>query len=145
MKLIYIAAPLFNEMERKRNVQIKEVLEKEGFNVHLPQEAGGVAYDLIKENTEEKKNIRKKIFESDYAAVVKSDIVLFLMDGRTPDEGSCVELGIGFALNKVCVCYKTDSRAMDENGDNNIMIDGCANWQVFKNESDLILHLKELK
>lgn len=34
---IYIAAPLFNEMEIERNNSINDLLEVEGFETYLPQ------------------------------------------------------------------------------------------------------------
>ena len=51
--------------------------------------------------------------------------MLCLLDGRVPDEGMCVELGIAYALEKKCLGFKTDNRAMDKYGDNNIILDGC--------------------
>ena len=30
------------------------------------------------------------------------------MDSRVPDEGECVEIGIGYALGKECIGLKTD-------------------------------------
>ena len=120
---VFIAAPLFNEMERKRNSEIAKSVREFGFEVFVPQDDVGLAYDIITKDT--KDEVRRQIFDEDMDAVRKSDIILILLDGRTPDEGACVELGVGWALGKICIGYKTDDRAMDKNGDNNIMIDGC--------------------
>ncbi|MCR5596608.1 MAG: nucleoside 2-deoxyribosyltransferase, partial [Lachnospiraceae bacterium] len=38
------------------------------------------------------------------------DVLLFLFDGRVPDEGACFELGYCFARGKRCIGYKTDAR-----------------------------------
>lgn len=46
MKL-YLAAPLFNEMERDRNTKICSLIERLGIEVFLPQRDGGLFYDLI--------------------------------------------------------------------------------------------------
>lgn len=43
------------------------------------------------------------IFEKDVQELKNSDVVVFNMDGRVPDEGACVEIGIGYALGKECV------------------------------------------
>ncbi len=134
-KVVFIAAPLFNEMERERNTMIRKFLEQLGFEVFLAQDNVGLSYDLIPGG--QKSEIRKHIFLSDAEGVKKSDIILFLIDGRTPDEGACVELGMGWILGKPCVGYKTDNRAMDQNGDNNIMIDGCLNFEMAGNMDEL--------
>ena len=145
MKNIYIAAPLFNEMELKRNEHIAQIIEKIGFSTYLPQRDAGIACELIESSNVLQEEIRKRIFEKDCVAVKNSDIILFLIDGRTPDEGSCIELGIGYALGKICIGYKTDSRAMDKNGNNNIMLDGCLNWHIFSDEEELCNALKKIK
>lgn len=121
---IYIAAPLFNEMEWERNTRVKAFLQDLGFQVHLPQDEAGLSYDLISSD-EEKAEVRTRLFESDVEGVKGCDIVVCLLDGRVPDEGTCIELGMAYAWGKICIGYKTDKRAMDQNGDNNIMIDGC--------------------
>lgn len=141
---VYIAAPLFNEMERKRNEDIALFIEALGFTTYLPQRDGGIAYDLIEESVSLKSDIRRNLFNLDYEALKASDIILFLIDGRTPDEGACIELGMGYALGKKCMGYKTDSRAMDANGDNNIMIDGCVDWFMYDNKISLGNALKRM-
>ncbi len=136
-KVVFVAAPLFNEMERERNTRIKKFLEQLGFEVFLAQDDVGLSYDFIHGDERQKSEVRQRIFLSDAGGVKKSDIILFLIDGRTPDEGACVELGMGWMLGKPCVGYKTDNRAMDQNGDNNIMIDGCLNFEMARNMDQL--------
>lgn len=142
---IYIAAPLFNEMERERNKNINSLLKNMGFDTYLPQEDGGVAYDMIREGKMSKREVREYLFKTDYDAVKNCDIIVCFLDGRTPDEGTCIELGMAYALGKVCLAYKTDSRAMDQNGDNNVMIDGCFNYKIFNNIDDLVACLRGIK
>ena len=93
-KKIYLAAPLFNEMELKRNVEIRNILVNKGYNVYLPQEDAGLTFELIYKNN--KKEINKEIFEKDIIGIKNADILLFLLDGRVPDEGACVELGMAY-------------------------------------------------
>ena len=50
MKKIYIAAPLFNEMELKRNIEISNYLKSIGFEPYLPQDEAGLATDMINDN-----------------------------------------------------------------------------------------------
>lgn len=126
---VFIAAPLFNEMERDNNRSIKELLLRLGFSVFLAQDDVGLSYEMI-ESKETKSGLREKIFRADVNGVRDCDILLLLLDGRVPDEGACVELGMAHAMGKICIAYKTDSRAMDVNGDNNIMIDGTLSFGV---------------
>ena len=48
-----------------------------------------------------------------------------VLDGRVPDEGACVELGIAYANNKRCYGIKSDARSVEINLDLNPMIRGC--------------------
>ncbi len=51
-----------------------------------------------------------------------------------PDEGVCVELGIGYACGKRCYGFKTDTRAVEASLDLKLMISGCM-IRIFKNFS----------
>lgn len=46
-KRIYVAAPLFNEMELERNSRIKEILVNNGYEVYLPQDEAGLHLTLL--------------------------------------------------------------------------------------------------
>ena len=98
-KRIYFAAPLFSEAEREYNLKIVQVLESYGYEVFLPQRDGFLAPELEGLSEKEKTD---KIFAKDKEEVLKSDIVFVLFDGRVPDEGACVELGIAYANGKKC-------------------------------------------
>jgi nucleoside 2-deoxyribosyltransferase len=66
------------------------------------------------------------------------------LDGRVPDEGACVELGIAYGNGKRCYGFKTDTRSIEMGLDINPMISGCM-IKVFKNNDgeQLIKELKE--
>ena len=140
--VVYIGAPLFNEMERERNRKVKEFLEHLGFDTYLPQEKAGVSFDFVQKGFD-KNQVRRKIFNSDIEGIRVCDIFLCLLDGRVPDEGTCVELGIAYALGKECIAYKTDTRAMDKNGDN-LVIEGCIKSRIYSTLSELGDALLEL-
>ncbi|MCR5067834.1 MAG: nucleoside 2-deoxyribosyltransferase [Erysipelotrichaceae bacterium] len=93
-KRIYFAAPLFSDSERAYNLKIVAILESYGYEVFLPQRDGFLAPELEGYTEEEK---LKVIFEKDRDEVLKADIVFVLLDGRVPDEGACVELGMAYA------------------------------------------------
>lgn len=137
---IYIAAPLFNEMEIRRNHEISNSLESEGFETYLPQRDGGLFFDLKKKEYPID-SIKSQIFECDYKAILECDVILCLLDGSVLDDGMCIELGIAFANKKHCIGYKTDYRSQDIYG-NNIMVDGTLK-QIFDSKKALIKHLKK--
>ena len=138
---IYIAAPLFNEMEIERNNSINDILEEEGFETYLPQRDGGLFYNLRQKGFSDKE-IKEQIFASDHNAILDSDIILCLLDGRVLDEGMCIELGIGYALKKHCIGFKTDYRTQDKFG-NNIMLEGTLS-NIFIEKTELINHLRQI-
>ncbi|SRR6266849_1943832 len=140
---IYIAGPLFSDMERSRNARIRNLLLASGFETYLPQEDAGTCYALIDKGLA-KAEVRKALFEKDIEAVRNCDVIVCLLDGRVPDEGMCVELGMAFALGKLCIGLKTDSRAMDKNGDSNIMIDGCLS-RICATEEELTAEMIALR
>ena len=137
---IYIAGPLFNEMEIRRNQEVSDLLECEGFKTYLPQRDGGLFYDLKKKGYSID-TIKSQIFEYDYNAILECDAILCLLDGSVLDSGMCIELGIAFANKKHCIGYKTDYRSQDTYG-NNIMVDGTLE-HVFNSKNAILNHLKK--
>lgn len=122
MKTVYIAAPMFSKAELHYNEEIACDIEKLGYNVFLPQRAGYKMVELLKIMSPQ--DAKKKIFVKDFNAIKESDIIVIILDGRSIDEGACVELGIGFALGKTCYGLKTDPRTM-MNGHINPMVSEC--------------------
>ena len=121
-KKVYFAGPLFSQGEKEYNLKLTKLLEDHGYEVFLPQRDGFLAPELEGLTEEE---LTKKIFDKDVSEVLKADIIFMLMDGRVPDEGACVELGIAYANGKRCYGFKTDARAVENNLDLNPMITGC--------------------
>ena len=137
MKKIYFAAPLFNEMELRRNEEYTKLLEEWGYEVYLPQREAGLSAQILKDESKDKLEINKKIFNTDLQGIKDCDILIFFLDGRVPDEGACVELGIAYALGKKCIGYKTDDRNLDFTGDDNLFIEGCMDFKVIHNTEEL--------
>lgn len=120
---VYIAAPLFNEIELERNRRLRDFIRELGFDTYLPQEDGGISYDVI-DTGGDIKETRRQIFENDIRHIESGDIMLCVLDGRVPDEGMCIELGVAYALKKACIGYMTDQRSLDKYGVS-LMIEGC--------------------
>lgn len=116
MPLLYFAAPLFSEAELAFNARLAEEIEKLGFTVFLPQR-DGVEKDREPYASMSPEERRRAIFETDRDAVFASDVLLFVLDGRVPDEGAAVELGLAYAHRvatgrpKAIIALMTDSRA----------------------------------
>ena len=128
-KSVYFAAPLFSQAEKDYNLELTKLLEEHGYKVFLPQRDGFEAAQLIGKSEEE---LIKMIFEKDVGEILKADIIFMVLDGRIPDEGACVELGIAYANNKRCYGVKTDTRSVETHLDLNPMIAGCFK-KIFKN------------
>ena len=118
---VYLAAPLFSEGERQFNERIDEIIRSCGHETYLPQRDGGCVADLPDMINGKPK--RTYLFHLDCEHMDWCDAVLFLFDGRVPDEGACFELGYCFAKGKRCIGYKTDARSFID-GSDNVMLHG---------------------
>ncbi|MCK9593002.1 MAG: nucleoside 2-deoxyribosyltransferase [Methanoregula sp.] len=134
-KRIYVAGPLFSHAELKFNEIINEYLEGKGYSTFFPQRDGNKLADLLR-NGDSKENSVNLIFNLDVEEIKKSDVLIIILDGRVPDEGACVELGIAYALNKICIGLKTDPRCLMDNLDNPLIL-GALKGKLAKNITDL--------
>ena len=113
---IYFAGPLFCESELSFNQNLTGQLEEAGFDVFLPQRDGVESSKppYAQMSPDER---RKTMFEMDLAEISACDIFLFVLDGRIPDEGACVELGLAYMhrltikRKRLIIGLQTDCRA----------------------------------
>jgi len=146
---IYFAAPLFCEAEKKFNQILCDKLEANGFEVFLPQR-DGVEKNDPPYNMMSKDERRKAMFEMDRNKIMEADIFLIILDGRIPDEGACVELGIAYTQKyiskneKVIAGLQTDIRAAFLGGKLNPMVKVPLDF-IAENETDLIEFLNKCK
>ena len=147
MLKLYFAAPLFSEAERRFNVELARKLETRGLLVFLPQR-DGAEHDSAHYVALSMEERREAIFAVDRMKILDSDIFLLVLDGRVPDEGACVELGIAYAQkyiekkDKILVGLLTDSHAAFIQGKVNPMI-GQALDRIFYSEAELLSFLEE--
>ena len=106
----------------------------------FPQRDGFLASELEGKTEAEKTEM---IFNKDKEEVLKSDILFFMMDGRVPDEGACVELGIAYASGKRCYGFKSDARSVEYGMDLNPMITGCFEKLFYNLDGEALI--KELE
>ena len=128
VKRVYFAGPMFCQSEKDFNLKLAQVLEEYGYEVFLPQR-DGIEAALLEGKSEEE--LVEMIFEKDVSEILKADVVFMVLDGRVPDEGACVELGIAYANGIPCYGFKTDTRSAELKLDLNPMIAGCFT-RIFK-------------
>lgn len=120
---VYLAAPLFNPMERAFNEDVARCLEPI-VDVFLPQRDGALLTKLVA-GGQSVDAARRRIFDGDIAAIESCHAVVAILDGRTIDEGVAFEVGYAHALGKVCIAYKSDDRIMLPTGDNPMIAMAC--------------------
>ena len=121
----YIAGPLFNDAEKAFNLKVDALVQSLDIETYLPQRDGGESIRMIREG-QPPERVRRRLFDLDVSEVRACDLFICILDGRVPDEGTCVELGMAYILEKECIGYQTDSRrfALDYN---NLMIENALN------------------
>lgn len=144
---VYLAGPLFSEAEKAFNRSLVQDLESIGCSVFLPQR------DAIEFSKPDFRRLppmqqSRAIFESDKNQIYGCDVFLFCLDGRVPDEGASVELGLASAhrefsvREKLIVGLHTDVRVASETRRLNAMITGGLD-EVFTTRAELLRYLEE--
>lgn len=114
--LVYLAGPLFSIAEITFNEKLTARLENAGFGVFLPQR-DGVEKNKPPYDKMSPEDRRRAMFELDEVRIRESDVFLLVLDGRVPDEGACVELGMAHThraltgSRKLLIGFHTDARA----------------------------------
>jgi len=145
--LIYFAGPLFSQAEKAFNLQLTRKLEERGFTVFLPQR-DGVDSSIPPYNEMTNDELYRAIFAVDQEKGLETDIFLIVLDGRVPDEGACVALGIAYGQkhflqrDKLLIGLQTDSRSAFLGAKLNPMIHAALD-SITDNENDLISALEE--
>jgi len=143
---LYFAAPLFCDSERAFNARLAAAIEALGYDVFLPQRDG-----LEKDSTLELlggEAWAEKIFNLDRDAVLACDVLLCILDGRVPDEGMGVELGLAYAdrlhhsKHRNILGYSSDFRVFSPAG-LNAMLTGALD-EVVRDEAALLERLREI-
>ena|SRR5437867_4491074 len=131
---LYLAAPLFNAIEREFN-ELLTIRLAQFFDVFLPQRDGGLMTNMIQEGVQPS-DAARSVFLRDIDALNNSDILLIVLDGRTVDEGAAFELGYAYALQKACYALQTDTRRLLPTGNNPMIDEACE--KIFSTIEELI-------
>jgi nucleoside 2-deoxyribosyltransferase len=113
---IYLAAPLFSEAERSFNTHVAALLERNLFEVFLPQDKGDNS-DIRDADEQE------RLYAQNLAALEKSDIVVAIIDGADADSGTAWEMGYASAQKKPVVALRTDFRRVGDYEQVNLMLE----------------------
>lgn len=135
---VYLAAPLFNNIEREFNLMLSNLIEPIA-EVFLPQRDGKLFKNLIRSGVS-METARQVIFDADIAAIERCDCVVAVLDGRVVDEGVAFELGYARAAGKKCFGIKTDDRSLFLYGDNPMIVSGC--HEILSSIDDVVGLLK---
>lgn len=142
---LYFAAPLFCDAERRFNADLAAKIEALGYDVFLPQRDGLEADQTLE--TMGAAAWSQAIFDLDSDRVFGSDVFLCILDGRVPDEGLALELGLAYADRRHAnperrlIGYSTDWRVFSPAGIN-AMLAGALD-EVIHSEEDLLASLAE--
>lgn len=106
---VYFAAPFFSAAERDLNYRLIAAMETKGLKVFSPARDGIVAKDELA-SYEDWKRIAARVWGCDTAAINDSRVLFAVIDGRSIDEGVCVEIGFAAAKMKPIVAFSSDDR-----------------------------------
>ena len=113
---IYFAAPFFSSAELEYNLRTVGLLE-ESWRVFYPYRDGERLSELVARG-ETPEAAAKRVWDCDVAEIQRASILVAVLDGRVPDEGVCVEIGLARGLGKFVVGLSTDVRSCFRWGDN---------------------------
>ncbi|AZK44107.1 nucleoside 2-deoxyribosyltransferase [Erysipelothrix rhusiopathiae] len=105
MKKIYFASPLFTHMEFRYNAEVVAQIRSvyPNVEVYLPQEQMEI-------NDKNSYANSMMIAQADTDALLKSDLIVAVLDGQTIDAGVASEVGVAYQANIPMIGLYTDSR-----------------------------------
>ncbi|MBN1257520.1 MAG: nucleoside 2-deoxyribosyltransferase [Planctomycetes bacterium] len=117
---IYLAAPLFSQMERQWNRGFAEELEK-----NLPEIEILLPQDFRIEGKFNSPEHFGEIFQKCIEGVRASAAVVAILDGDDVDSGVALEIGLAYALKIPVIGVRTDYRDNQEKGVNLMISRAC--------------------
>jgi nucleoside 2-deoxyribosyltransferase len=117
---IYLASPLFTQVERKWNRELAKAVAAAvpGCSVFLPQDI------KVKHRFNDPRHYAV-IFKACIQAIDESDALVAVLDGADADSGTAFEIGYAFARGKPVIGVRTDFRRGQEKGLNIMLSRAC--------------------
>lgn len=116
---VYVAAPLFSDAERTYNARLAALLEKNLFEVYLPQDAGD-------DSDARGESAQNHLFCKNLEALRESDIIVAIIEGADADSGTSWEMGYAFSEGKPVIALRTDFRRVGHHEHVNLMLEQSA-------------------
>lgn len=141
---VYCAGPLFNRSEREEMTAIADLLMESGYTVYLPHR-DGMEFRLILDVLVERnwdtptaaQFLHEAIFALDvYQLVIECEVMVWNLNGRTPDEGAVSEAAMAWMLGKPLIAYQDDVRSLIQGRVNPLLV-GMVDFESV-DEIDLI-------
>lgn len=89
------------------------------------------------------KNLNKDIASSNENMIKKSEIVIAVLDGSDLDSGVAVEIGIGYALGKMIIGYRSDFRIMGDNVGAKVNLQ--VEYSIYNSGGEIVTNLVDLE
>jgi nucleoside 2-deoxyribosyltransferase len=118
---VYFAAPFFSSAEREINERLIAAMEVRGLNVFSPARDGIVAKNELTGSVSWAE-ISARVWNCDISALENSKLLFAIIDGRSIDEGVCVEIGYAAAKGKPIIAFSSDDRRQFPWGHNPMVI-----------------------
>lgn len=131
---IYVAAPLFNELERGFNFGLAMKLALH-VNVFLPQRDGELLVELIELGLPVD-IAERRVFQNDQRAMRVADLLVAVLDGSHIDEGVAFEIGFSNGIGIPCIGLQTDIRRALPSGNNPMIAQSLTH--VFASVNELV-------
>lgn len=96
--MIYLAGPLSTEKERNRIEELDKLCKSLGFDTFLPHRDVGVCEG----------NRKEEFYKQDIEGVDKCDLMVALLKGPVPTEGTIFEMGYAHSKNIPIICILQD-------------------------------------
>ena len=136
---IYIASPLFSEMEKDYiNKVTDKILDRLDLNLYIPHLNNDYDFNDL------------EIYQNNIKNLNDCDIMIAILDGKDTDSGTAFEIGYFEAQNKQVFGLLTDERSYNDQNELaaklNTMIYGSLNYgiNVFSDIETLIEELYEV-
>jgi len=117
---IYLAAPLFSQMQRTWNRQLAARIAAENPNWKIL-----MAQDFRENGRFNEARSYPAVFRRCLATIRAADVLVAVLDGPDVDSGTAFEMGVAHALGKTVVGLRTDYRPGADHGVNLMCARAC--------------------
>ena len=118
--IVYFAAPLFSQSERRWNRQLAERIERRlDCSVILPQDFAAGEHPGDRRHYD-------ALFRHCVDGVAEADVLVAILDGPDADSGTAFEMGYAHARGKPMVGVRTDFREQQDHGTNLMLARACS-------------------